>query len=932
MEQPWRFHPGQGSAHLAVRPPQFPFHGGGFPPDEPGRYPAEASPFYRPVHGVPPFAEHPRMVSPLLPHQQHAMAPRSLDSWNGYSLPQREQFRHRSPPGRNFAEEVLYRQNFPKRMRVGDEVPGYSGSHQQPDSSDYLTTRMSSEDERRLILIRDHGRTQLNISFDGEPRPDGDQNSHAPRESSYEAYQDPTRTANFRGSDRFIRSEVNEMERRDRDGSNIVRLSSSHGDISQLQYGQSDASSRPSRSYGYNENLEENPDRYMVHRNQETSSRYRHSSSEDSAVNSQQYMAQSPLFITSEGSRGRLDRPQEVQQVGISEPQYPQANGYQVPYVSNSGRYNHVEHDVHKHAERKYDAHVYEHQNAPHFEHRPAFHDGSLRPLELNTHRLASQSVVPINQMHQLSMQYGSNIIAPPGGRGQSSQTLPPQPPPLPPPQHIPSPPPEPPSLLFQVPSSLPMRPAAAHSVSVPPSVGVSSSHASRGRSEAPAGLEPYLSNGQSENPSTGFASERGPFLPQALSQQHLQGSEAFPPKHALKDKRTVIDASQIFCKPHRASRPDHIVVILRGLPGSGKSYLAKALRDLEVDSGGSAPRIHCMDDYFMSEVETVEDGDVSKSSGSVKGKKQVSRKFEYCYEPEMEEAYRSSMLKAFKKTVEDRIFTFAIVDDRNLRVADFAQFWAIGKVGYEVYLVEAPYKDPTGCAARNVHGFTLDDIKGMAERWEEAPPFYLQLDVQSLFRGDDLNENNIQEVDMDMEDTPHEQGLPWRRKMKSLLGLESRQAANTGERWVTEGEDIAETRELGKSKWSEDLDEDVEETAGAIRRPNALSGLIQAYAKREKSVRWGDQAEKRGFSIGASKNRASSALIIGPGSGYNLKSNPSSAGEGGSGDAAEGSAANPSRKKSLFLDHIRAERESFRAVFDRRRQRIGGLNDADDD
>lgn len=37
---------------------------------------------------------------------------------------------------------------------------------------------------------------------------------------------------------------------------------------------------------------------------------------------------------------------------------------------------------------------------------------------------------------------------------------------------------------------------------------------------------------------------------------------------------------------------------------------------------------------YFLK----VEDGDVSKSSGSVKGKKQVSRKFEYCYEPEMEE------------------------------------------------------------------------------------------------------------------------------------------------------------------------------------------------------------------------------------------------------------------------------------------------------
>lgn len=41
-------------------------------------------------------------------------------------------------------------------------------------------------------------------------------------------------------------------------------------------------------------------------------------------------------------------------------------------------------------------------------------------------------------------------------------------------------------------------------------------------------------------------------------------------------------------------------------MPGSGKSYLAKMLRDLEVENGGSAPRIYSIDDYFMTEVEKV--------------------------------------------------------------------------------------------------------------------------------------------------------------------------------------------------------------------------------------------------------------------------------------------------------------------------------------
>lgn len=52
------------------------------------------------------------------------------------------------------------------------------------------------------------------------------------------------------------------------------------------------------------------------------------------------------------------------------------------------------------------------------------------------------------------------------------------------------------------------------------------------------------------------------------------------------------------------------------------------------------------------------------------------------------------------------------------------------------------------------------------------------------------------------------------------------------------------EVKLLGRSKWSNETDEDVTEETGAMRRgnANALSGLIQAYGKEGKSVRWGDQ------------------------------------------------------------------------------------------
>ncbi|CAA0826814.1 P-loop containing nucleoside triphosphate hydrolases superfamily protein [Striga hermonthica] len=237
-----------------------------------------------------------------------------------------------------------------------------------------------------------------------------------------------------------------------------------------------------------------------------------------------------------------------------------------------------------------------------------------------------------------------------------------------------------------------------------------------------------------------------------------MPSSSEKPYRDPLLDKPKIIDASHILKHPHRSNRPDHIVIILRGLPGSGKSYLAKFLRDLEVENGGTVPRVYSMDEYFMTEVEKVEESEGSRSSGSVRGKKTVTKKvMEYCYEPEMEEAYRSSMLKAFQKTLVEGVFPLVIVDDRNLRVADFTQFWATAKrSGYEVYLLEAEYKDPAGCAARNVHGFTQNEIHEMASRWEEAPSLYMKLDIKSLLRGDDLEENGIQEVDMDTEDDNH--------------------------------------------------------------------------------------------------------------------------------------------------------------------------------
>ncbi|CAN1753757.1 YLP motif-containing protein 1 [Linum perenne] len=432
-----------------------------------------------------------------------------------------------------------------------------------------------------------------------------------------------------------------------------------------------------------------------------------------------------------------------------------------------------------------------------------------------------------------------------------------------------------------------------------------------------------------------------------AYASEGNREDQNFLRKEVSPSKPMIIDASYLFKQPYRSRRPDYIVIILRGLPGSGKSYSAKMIRDIEVEGGGDAPRIHSMDDYFMTEVEKVEESDVSKSSSIARNKKPtVKTVMEYCYEPEMEEVYRESMLKAFKKTLEEGTFRLVIgkmvpfdpppisLDDRNLRVADFAQFWAIAKrSGYEVYISEAAYKDPAGCTARNVHGFTLDDVRKMAGQWEEAPSMYMQLDVKSLFHEDNLKDNGIEEVDMDTEegDDNHSSQVHERHTdKKTVLPVEGIVQASVSSKDVkaqdAEEDQTSGVKELGKSKWSEVFDEDDRklhrEAKGNV---NALSGLVRAYGKKRKSVRWSDQVASTGFSIGAAKTGNMHSLVIGPGAGYNLKANPLPEEEASNSKPAQSS--RKSRRQSAFQDRLRAEQESFKAVFDRRKQRIGVLD-----
>lgn len=67
-------------------------------------------------------------------------------------------------------------------------------------------------------------------------------------------------------------------------------------------------------------------------------------------------------------------------------------------------------------------------------------------------------------------------------------------------------------------------------------------------------------------------------------------------------------------------------------------------------------------------------------------GKTVTVKEMVYEYEAEMEESYRNSFTKSFKKTITDGYFPFIIVDNINDKVKYFGEMWSFAKQnGFQV-------------------------------------------------------------------------------------------------------------------------------------------------------------------------------------------------------------------------------------------------------
>lgn len=210
-----------------------------------------------------------------------------------------------------------------------------------------------------------------------------------------------------------------------------------------------------------------------------------------------------------------------------------------------------------------------------------------------------------------------------------------------------------------------------------------------------------------------------------------------------MQEQCLIVPIEDLLMKPGRFQRPQKLCFVMRGLPGSGKSYLARMIKDCEVKQGGQAPRVLSLDDYFLVETE-------EREPDPKTGRPVLVTKSEYKFDGDMEDIYMQNLVKAFKRTITEDVFHFIIVDCPNEHLKYYQEFYAFARSnGFKVFTVTLQTEIDL-CVEQNIHNRTADEIRSYANNWTLGPNDHPLINAGILFDTVDENQETV-EADMDL-------------------------------------------------------------------------------------------------------------------------------------------------------------------------------------
>lgn len=167
-------------------------------------------------------------------------------------------------------------------------------------------------------------------------------------------------------------------------------------------------------------------------------------------------------------------------------------------------------------------------------------------------------------------------------------------------------------------------------------------------------------------------------------------------------------------CGPAREKRPPRVAIILRGLTGSGKSYLTKLIVAKEKEKCGIEPKVFCVDNQYVRDSE-----DLVYSTTD--------------YDHSMDNLYIVNVEAAYNELITDGNTDFIIIDAANVDMINYMFFYnSLKKHGYAIYTIKLEV-EPKVCLQNSERKVTLEGLQTVWDDFEDIPEDHLILNPSAL-------------------------------------------------------------------------------------------------------------------------------------------------------------------------------------------------------